>query len=102
MPRRAFLLVSALLVSSLTLDAGSTAVRGKRGMVIAASAVASDVGFQVIKDGGNAIDAAVATAFALAVTHPTAGNIGGGGFLVYRPNSGEPTTFDFREAAPAG
>jgi gamma-glutamyltranspeptidase/glutathione hydrolase len=102
MTRRAFLLVSALLVSSLTLDAGSTAVRAKRGMVISASAVASDVGFQVIKDGGNAIDAAVATAFALAVTHPTAGNIGGGGFLVYRPSSGEPTTFDFREAAPAG
>jgi gamma-glutamyltranspeptidase / glutathione hydrolase len=102
MTRRVFLLVSALLVSSLSLDAGSTAVRAKRGMVISASAIASDIGFQVIKDGGNAIDAAVATAFALAVTHPTAGNIGGGGFLVYRPNSGDPTTFDFREAAPAG
>jgi gamma-glutamyltranspeptidase/glutathione hydrolase len=102
MTRRGFLLVIALVVSSLTLDAGSTAYRAKRGMVISASAIASDVGFQVIKDGGNAIDAAVATALALAVTHPTAGNIGGGGFLVYRPNSGEPTTFDFREAAPAG
>jgi gamma-glutamyltranspeptidase / glutathione hydrolase len=102
MTRRGFLLVVALLVSSLTLDAGSTPYRAKRGMVISASDIASDVGFQVIKDGGNAIDAAVATAFALAVTHPTAGNIGGGGFLVYRPNSGEPTTFDFREAAPAG
>ena len=102
MTRRGFLLVVALVVSSLTLDAGSTAYRAKRGMVISASALASDVGFQVIKDGGNAIDAAVATALALAVTHPTAGNIGGGGFLVYRPNSGEPTTFDFREAAPAG
>jgi gamma-glutamyltranspeptidase/glutathione hydrolase len=102
MTRRGFLLVIALLVSSLTLDAGSTVYRAKRGMVISASALASDVGFQVIKDGGNAVDAAVATAFALAVTHPTAGNIGGGGFLVYRPNSGEPTTFDFREAAPAG
>jgi gamma-glutamyltranspeptidase / glutathione hydrolase len=102
MTRRVFLLVSALLVSSLSLDAGSTAVRAKRGMVISASAIASDIGFQVIRDGGNAIDAAVATAFALAVTHPTAGNIGGGGFLVYRPASGDPTTFDFREAAPAG
>jgi gamma-glutamyltranspeptidase/glutathione hydrolase len=102
MNRRLFVLAAALLLSSLTLDAGSVAVRAKRGMVISASAVASDVGFQVIKDGGNAIDAAVATAFALAVTHPTAGNIGGGGFLVYRPNTGEPTTFDFREAAPAG
>jgi gamma-glutamyltranspeptidase/glutathione hydrolase len=103
MTRRLFVLAAALLISSLTLDAGSVAVRAKRGMVISASAIASDVGFQVIKDGGNAIDAAVATAFALAVTHPTAGNIGGGGFLVYRPNNtGEPTTFDFREAAPAG
>ncbi len=60
------------------------------------------VGFQVIRDGGNAVDAAVATAFALAVTHPAAGNIGGGGFLVFRPAAGEPTTFDFREMAPAG
>ena len=102
MTRRLFLLVAALLVSSLTLDAGSVAVRARRGMVISASAIASDVGYQVIKDGGNAIDAAVATAFALAVTHPTAGNIGGGGFLVYRPNAGDPTTFDFREMAPAG
>jgi gamma-glutamyltranspeptidase/glutathione hydrolase len=102
MTRRLFVLAAALLFSSLTLDAGSVAVRAKRGIVISASAIASDVGFQVIKEGGNAIDAAVATAFALAVTHPTAGNIGGGGFLVYRPNTGEPTTFDFREAAPAG
>jgi gamma-glutamyltranspeptidase / glutathione hydrolase len=102
MTRRVFVLVAALVVSSLTLNAGSAAVRAKRGMVISASAIASDIGFQVIKDGGNAIDAAVATAFALAVTHPTAGNIGGGGFLVYRPNTGEPTTFDFREVAPAG
>jgi gamma-glutamyltranspeptidase/glutathione hydrolase len=102
MTRRVFLLVGALVVSSLTLNASATALRAKRGMVISASAVASNIGFQVIKDGGNAIDAAVATAFALAVTHPTAGNIGGGGFLVYRPDSGEPTTFDFREVAPAG
>jgi gamma-glutamyltranspeptidase/glutathione hydrolase len=102
MTRRLFLLAAALLISSLSLDAGSVALRAKRGMVISASSIASDIGYQVIKDGGNAIDAAVATAFALAVTHPTAGNIGGGGFLVYRPNTGEPTTFDFREAAPAG
>jgi gamma-glutamyltranspeptidase/glutathione hydrolase len=102
MTRRGFLLLVALLVSSLTLDAGSVPYRAKRGMVISASGIASDIGYQVIQSGGNAIDAAVATAFALAVTHPTAGNIGGGGFLVYRPATGEPTTFDFREAAPAG
>ncbi|MDP2054837.1 MAG: gamma-glutamyltransferase, partial [Acidobacteriota bacterium] len=54
-----------------------------------------------IKNGGNAIDAAVATGFAMAVTHPTAGNIGGGGFIVYRPAKGEPVSYDFREVGPA-
>lgn len=75
--------------------------RAKNGMVISQSDVASQVGADVLKDGGNAIDATVATAFALAVTHPSAGNIGGGGFLVFRPASGEPITIDFREMAPA-
>ena len=70
-------------------------------MVVSQSDIASQIGCQVIKNGGNAIDAAVATAFALAVTHPTAGNIGGGGFLVYRSATGEPTAYDFRETAPA-
>jgi len=96
-------LVLALTVASagLTIQAGSTPQRAKLGLVVTQNAVASDVGFNVIKNGGNAIDAVVATAFALAVTHPTAGNIGGGGFIVYRPASGEPMTFDFREMAPA-
>jgi gamma-glutamyltranspeptidase/glutathione hydrolase len=102
MTRRTFVLIVALVLSSLSLDAGSAPFRAKRGMVVSQSHLASDVGFQVIRDGGNAVDAAVATAFALAVTHPTAGNIGGGGFLVFRSSSGEATTFDFREAAPAG
>ena len=70
-------------------------------MVISQEATASDVGAGVLRDGGTAIDAAVATGFALAVTHPTAGNIGGGGFIVYRPSRGEPVTYDFREMAPA-
>jgi gamma-glutamyltranspeptidase/glutathione hydrolase len=75
--------------------------RAKNGMVISQTEIASQVGADVMKDGGNAVDAAVATAFALAVTHPSAGNIGGGGFLVFRPASGEPVTYDFREMAPA-
>ena len=102
MTRRFFLVLAAVLISSLSLDAGSAPFRAKRGMVVSQSDIASQIGFQVIRNGGNAVDAAVATAFALAVTHPTAGNIGGGGFLVFRPAKGEATTFDFREAAPAG
>jgi gamma-glutamyltranspeptidase / glutathione hydrolase len=103
MTRRAFVLLTAtLVVSSLSLQAGSAPVRARTGMVVSQSDIASEVGWQVIKSGGNAVDAAVATAFALAVTHPTAGNIGGGGFIVFRPAKGEPTSFDFREAAPAG
>jgi gamma-glutamyltranspeptidase / glutathione hydrolase len=81
--------------------AASTPVRARQGMVVSQEALASRVGDQVLRDGGNAVDAAVATAMALAVTHPTAGNIGGGGFIVYRPASGEPVTYDFRETAPA-
>jgi gamma-glutamyltranspeptidase / glutathione hydrolase len=81
--------------------AASTPVRARQGMVVSQEALASRAGDQVLQGGGNAVDAAVATAFALAVTHPTAGNIGGGGFLLYRPASGEPVAYDFRETAPA-
>jgi gamma-glutamyltranspeptidase / glutathione hydrolase len=70
------------------------------GMVVSASSIASDIGNQVLRDGGNAIDAAIATGFALAVTYPTAGNIGGGGFMVIRFPDGRTTAFDFREKAP--
>ena len=70
-------------------------------MVISASEIASAVGAQTLAEGGTAVDAAVATAFALAVTHPTAGNIGGGGFLLYRSTNGQAVAYDFREAAPA-
>ncbi|GAB5553873.1 MAG: gamma-glutamyltransferase [Saprospiraceae bacterium] len=69
-------------------------------MVASSSKIASEAGVEVLKKGGNAIDAAVATAFALAVTHPSAGNIGGGGFLVFMDATGSATTIDFREKAP--
>jgi gamma-glutamyltranspeptidase / glutathione hydrolase len=102
MTRRALLFLVALVVSSLTLHAGNAPTRAKRGLVISQSDIASQIGFEVIRGGGNAVDAAVATALAMAVTHPTAGNVGGGGFLVYRAADGTATTFDFREMAPAG
>ena len=70
------------------------------GMVVSASAIASEAGAQVLANGGNAVDAAIATGFALAVTYPTAGNIGGGGFMVIRMANGRATTIDFREKAP--
>ncbi len=83
-------------------SAGSAPTRAKVGLVVSQSDLASDIGFSVIASGGNAVDAAVATAFALAVTHPTAGNIGGGGFLVFRSARGDTAAYDFRETAPAG
>ncbi|MBW3469490.1 gamma-glutamyltransferase [Arthrospiribacter ruber] len=73
---------------------------GKNGMVVSDNILASQVGVDILKKGGNAIDATVATAFALAVTHPEAGNIGGGGFIVLMTSAGDVTTFDFREKAP--
>ncbi|MBK6489653.1 MAG: gamma-glutamyltransferase [Gemmatimonadetes bacterium] len=79
---------------------GTGAVPARRGIVVSVSSFASDIGAATLARGGNAVDAAVATAFALAVTHPSAGNIGGGGFMVVRMASGEATTFDFREKAP--
>jgi gamma-glutamyltranspeptidase/glutathione hydrolase len=72
----------------------------KNGMVVSASKASSEVGRDILKKGGNAIDAAVATAFSLAVTWPSAGNIGGGGFIVFVNSKGEATTIDFREKAP--
>lgn len=77
-------------------------VRARSGMVVSQHYLASQVGFEALAEGGNAVDAAVAAAFALAVVHPVAGNLGGGGFLVYRPPQGEAVAYDFRERAPAG
>jgi len=81
--------------------AASVPVYAKNGMVATQETFATQVGVQVLREGGNAIDAAVATAFALSVTYPVAGNIGGGGFLVYRAAGGEAVAYDFRETAPA-
>ncbi|MEB2777415.1 gamma-glutamyltransferase [Algoriphagus sp. D3-2-R+10] len=72
------------------------------GMVVSAHWLASEVGVEILKKGGNAYDAAVAVQFALAVVYPRAGNIGGGGFAVYRNADGESGTLDFREKAPLG
>jgi len=71
------------------------------GMVVSANEIASQVGVDILKKGGNAVDAAVAVQFALAVVYPNAGNIGGGGFMVYRSAKGETNTLDFREKASA-
>ncbi len=70
-------------------------------MVVTAHPIATQIGLDVLRDGGNAIDAAIAVQFALAACYPVAGNIGGGGFMVYRDARGESITLDFREKAPA-
>ncbi|MDX1406186.1 MAG: gamma-glutamyltransferase [Woeseiaceae bacterium] len=75
-------------------------VYGRHGVVSTSSAIASEVGVEILKQGGNAVDAAIATAFTMAVTWPSAGNIGGGGFLIYHGSDGETAAFDFREKAP--
>ncbi len=75
--------------------------RGEAGMVVSGHGLASDAGAAILERGGNAIDAAVAVGFALAAVLPAAGNIGGGGFLVYRSNDGEVRALDYREKAPA-
>lgn len=101
----------SLLVTLLTLTIGHVApahaqfvpgeVTAAQGMVVSSHHLASEVGARILQQGGNAVDAAVATAFVLAVVLPSAGNLGGGGFLVHHGDAGEVTTFDFREKAPS-
>ena len=76
-------------------------VRARHGMVTSTSSLASEVGVDILKHGGNAVDAAIAVAFAEAVTHPSAGNIGGGGFMMIRLKDGKTTAIDYREMGPA-
>ncbi len=102
MTLRKAIAVLLLGLTGVLVHAASEPVRARRGMVVSQNEIASRVGVDVLREGGHAVDAAVATALVLAVTHPHAGNVGGGGFLVYRPASGEPVAYDFREVAPAG
>ncbi|MGE6781453.1 gamma-glutamyltransferase [Ensifer adhaerens] len=102
--RLKILSITVLIASSLTARAAYAAspepVKAEHGMVVTAQHLASDVGVAVLKSGGNAVDAAVAVGYALAVTYPTAGNIGGGGFMTIRFKDGKTTFLDFRERAP--
>lgn len=77
------------------------AIEARQGMVVAAEPLAAEVGLDILRKGGNAVDAAVAVGFALAVTYPVAGNLGGGGFLVAHLEGRGPVALDFREVAPA-
>lgn len=95
------LLVAVCLLSPARPGAAG-GTRDDGGLVVSACSLATAVGRDVLARGGNAVDAAVATGFALAVTWPTAGNVGGGGFLLYRGAGGTAAFVDFRETAPAG
>ncbi len=76
-------------------------MRATHGMVASVDALATRVGVDILRQGGNAVDAAVAVGYALAVTHPQAGNPGGGGFMMLRTKDGKTTAIDFREMAPS-
>ena len=101
MRQRVFLFLALFLLASSALRTqADLGVPSRDGLVVCVSAPACDAGASVLARGGNAVDAAVATAFALAVTYPSAGNLGGGGFMIVRTPSGDVTSFDYREKAP--
>src|SRR3954453_12186998 len=99
--RPPFLVSFALLLAQLAFAVGFEPVHAPKAMVATVHPEASKVGVDIMRKGGNAVDAAVAIGFALAVVHPAAGNIGGGGFMLYRTASGEVHFLDYREKAPA-
>jgi gamma-glutamyltranspeptidase / glutathione hydrolase len=95
------LIVVVALATASPVTAENKAERGRQGMVVCVSRAAADAGLAILKQGGNAVDAAVTTALAMAVTYPPAGNIGGGGFMLVYPGDGKgPVVFDYRETAP--
>lgn len=96
----ALIISVALLPLPPAIAASPEPVKAEHGMVVTAQHLASDVGVEVLKKGGNAVDAAVAVGYALSVVYPTAGNIGGGGFMTIRLKDGKTTFLDFRERAP--
>jgi gamma-glutamyltranspeptidase/glutathione hydrolase len=97
---RTFVAVAAIASSLLASAASIAPVTGENGMVVTAQHLATRVGIDVLEKGGNAIDAAVAVGYALAVVYPAAGNLGGGGFMTIRLADGRRTFLDFREKAP--
>ena len=97
-----FLLIAVFFITVLNISCNTNNKKSTpRAMVVSAHPLASEVGLSILKKGGNAADASVAVQFALAVVYPSAGNIGGGGFLVYRKNNGFSSSLDFREKAPS-
>ncbi|RAZ87471.1 gamma-glutamyltransferase [Mesorhizobium hawassense] len=93
-------LAITLTPSTIVFAASPAPAKGEHGMVVTAQHLATEVGVEVLKKGGNAVDAAVAVGYALAVVYPNAGNIGGGGFMTVRMKDGRTTFLDFRERAP--